>query len=230
MSTNEPLVELFRAESASRMYARGGAEVVALAEATCIVRRAELVCITGPSGSGKSTLIHLMAGIDNPSVGSVEWPAFGASPLELSPGIVGLVFQGPSLIAFLDVGDNVAFPLVLGGVLPTKARAEAERILGELDLVDLITRAPEDLSGGQAQRVAVARALLTKPRLILADEPTGQLDRDNGLHVIDLLVEHAATSGAALVVTTHDPEVASRFKTQWTMRDGRLSVDGEVAC
>jgi len=179
------------------------------------------IALTGPSGSGKSTLLHLLAGLDSPTAGSVDWPALGP-PGRLRPGPVAMVFQAPSLLPPLDVVENVALPLVLGGDDEAAARGAALAALDRLDLGDLARKLPEELSGGQAQRVAVARALVGAPRLLLADEPTGQLDQVTGGHVVDALVETAELTGCALVVATHDPAVAARLAAQWHMIDGRL--------
>ncbi|HEV7534201.1 MAG TPA: ATP-binding cassette domain-containing protein, partial [Acidimicrobiia bacterium] len=172
----------------------------------------------------------LLAGLDVPTVGTVTWPALGECH-QLRPGPVAMVFQGPSLLPPLDVAENVALPLLLAGVPAAEAAEAAGRALDRLGLEDLSAKLPEELSGGQAQRVAVARALAGRPRLILADEPTGQLDHATGAAVVDALLETAAALGAALVVATHDPRVALRLSTRWTMADGRLVVpEGSVPC
>jgi putative ABC transport system ATP-binding protein len=195
--------------------------VVAVHDVTCEVTAAHHVAVSGPSGSGKSTLLHLFAGLTFPTTGTVSWPALGPSR-ELRPSLVGVVFQGPSLIPELDVTENVALPLLLGGADDSVARTAAGAALAGLGLTSLAERLPDELSGGQAQRVAVARVLAGRPRLILADEPTGQLNHAVGEVVIGSLIRSARHLGAALVVTTHDPAVASRFPVRWTMTDGRL--------
>ena len=177
----------------------------------------------GPSGSGKSTLLHLIAGLDTPTTGSITWPAIGARAA-LRPGPVALVFQGPSLLPPLDVTENIALPLVLGGVDGDEASKRARAALARLDLTSLGDKLPEELSGGQSQRVAIARALAQRPRLLLADEPTGQLDHDTGATVIGVLLEAAAETGAALIVSTHDPAVSGRLTTGWLVNDGRLTM------
>ena len=140
------------------------------------------------------------------------------------------MFQGPSLLAPLDVAENVALPLLLDGSDERTAAANARRALARLGLDGLAAKLPEELSGGQAQRVAVARVLAGRPRLILADEPTGQLDHDTGAVVIDALLEAAGALGAALVVATHDPVVARRLQVRWRMEDGALRIGRELAC
>jgi putative ABC transport system ATP-binding protein/lipoprotein-releasing system ATP-binding protein len=205
-----------------RVYGRGSAATVALASTDCEVRAGDRIALVGPSGSGKSTLLHLMAGLDAPTHGQISWPAIGARD-ELAPGRVAVIFQGPSLMEALTVRENVALSLVLDGMRDGEARTRAGEALALLDLGDLADKLPEEISGGQAQRVAVARALAGRPVLILADEPTGQLDRANGATVIDVLLEAAEHAGAALVVSTHDRTVAQRLPTRWQMQSGHLS-------
>jgi putative ABC transport system ATP-binding protein/lipoprotein-releasing system ATP-binding protein len=220
MTADEPLV---RCSGAARTYGSGPAATVALQPTDCEVHAGERVALVGPSGSGKSTLLHLMAGLDEPTIGTVTWPALG-DRAALRPGPVAVVFQGPSLLPPLTVEENVALPLVLGGTPDAEAHVAAQAALGRLDLLELAAKLPEEISGGQAQRVAVARALAGEPALVLADEPTGQLDRASGAAVIDVLLAAADHSRAALVVATHDPAVAGRLAERWAMRDGRLAT------
>lgn len=224
----DPLV---RCTGVARTYGSGRAAVVAVHGVSCEVNVGEGIAIVGPSGSGKSTLLHLMAGLDDPTTGAISWPALGDRSA-LRPRLVGVVFQGPSLLAPLDVEENVALPLVLGGTDPTLA-AEAARIaLALLGLDDVAGALPDELSGGQAQRAAVARVLAARPRLILADEPTGQLDHVTGARVMNALLATASETGAALVVSTHDAAVAERLGRQWQIADGKLlGVDRrEASC
>ena len=221
---------LVRAVGAARTFGRGPTAVVAVHGASCEIAAGARLALTGPSGSGKSTLLHLLAGLDEPTAGTITWPALGERH-QLRPGPVGVVFQGPSLLPPLDVAENVALPLLLAGRAEGEAAAAAHQALARLGLEDLAAKLPEELSGGQAQRVAVARVLAGQPRLIMADEPTGQLDHRNGAVVIDALLEAAAALGAALVVATHDVLVADRFALRWTMADGRLLIpDGSLSC
>lgn len=205
----------------ARTFGDGPTATVALHGATCAVHAGEQIAIAGPSGSGKSTLLHLMAGIDAPTAGQLSWPAIG-DRAALRPGPVAMVFQGPSLLPALSVIENVALPLQLAGAREDEAREQASRALGILGLADLEDKLPDEISGGQAQRVAVARVLAGSPRLVLADEPTGQLDRRNADAVIDVLLHAAASHAAALVIATHDPRVADRLAIRWTVADGRL--------
>lgn len=206
---------------AARTFGSGSAARVALRETTCEIPAGARIALMGPSGSGKSTLLHLMAGLDKPTVGSVEWPGIG-SLAELRPGPVALVFQGPSLLGDLSILENVALPLAFGGTRDRDAKNAAMRALEHLEVADLADKLPEEISGGQAQRVAICRALAGKPRLILADEPTGQLDRQIGDQVVATLIAAADHAGAGLVVSTHDPSIAARFPTRWQLADGQL--------
>ena len=215
---DEPLV---RCIDAARTYGSGRTATVALESATCEVPRGARVALVGPSGSGKSTLLHLMAGLDLPTKGSVEWPAIGSRD-QLRPGPVAVIFQGPSLMGALTVEENAALPLLLAGHSEESAHAEARGALDLLDLLELADKLPEEISGGQAQRVAIARALSGDPDLILADEPTGQLDRASADAVIEVLLAAAEHSNAGLVVATHDFGIAEHLAEHWTMRNGRL--------
>jgi putative ABC transport system ATP-binding protein len=221
MTGPEPDGDLVVAEGVSRTYGRGSTALVAVHGASCRVRPGEQIALVGPSGSGKSTLLHLLAGLDTPTTGQIQWPGLGAAPSRLPAGTVGLVFQGPSLLPDLDVAENVALPLVLSGHGDAEARALALAMLGQLDLADLAAKLPGEISGGQAQRIAVARALIADPKLIFADEPTGQLDHASAATVIALLTARARSLGAGLIVTTHDPVIAAQLDQEWQMLDGR---------
>ncbi len=214
---------LVRCSGAARSYGTGSAATVALEPTDCEVLAGERVALVGPSGSGKSTLLHLMAALDEPTRGDVDWPAIGG-PGELRPGPVAVVFQGPSLLPPLTIEENVALALILGGATDAKAHELAREALERLGLGDLAEKLPEEISGGQSQRVAIARALAGRPRLILADEPTGQLDHVSGVAVVDVLLATAEHTGAALVVSTHDLSVADRLPERWEMHSGRLTT------
>jgi ABC-type lipoprotein export system ATPase subunit len=218
--TAEPVV---RCIGVGRTYGRGESATVALQPTDCEVAPGARIAIVGPSGSGKSTLLHLMAGLDQPTVGRVDWPAIGR-PEVLRPGTVAVVFQGPSLLPPLNVEENVALPLVLAGETDAEARRHARLALALVDLAELRDKLPEEISGGQAQRVAVARALAGDPVLVLADEPTGQLDHVAGAAVVDVLLAAADETGTAVVLATHDPAVWDRFEERWQISNGRLAA------
>src|SRR3954470_4626347 len=221
---DEPLV---LAENAARSFGRGSTATLALRHATCAIYPGERIALTGPSGSGKSTLLHLLGGLDTPTSGTVAWPWLG-SRQGLRPGRVVDVFQGPSLLPPLSVLDNVRLPLLLLGVAESEANEAALAALGMFDLEHLRHKLPEEISGGQAQRVAIARALVARPSLVLADEPTGQLDTATAFAVLDRLLAVVDDIGAAILLSTHDDRVAAQLATRWTMRDGILSTADEA--
>ncbi len=220
---------LVECQNAARTFGSGAQTVVAVHSASCRIEPGQTVALVGVSGSGKSTLLNLLAGLDIPSKGSVTWPTIGARA-SLRPGPVGVVFQTPSLLPPLNVVENVALPLLLGGVARVEADARARGSLDRLGLHWLADKLPEELSGGQAQRVAVARVLAGTPRLILADEPTGQLDRAAAAEVMDALLGAAEFIGAGLLVSTHDEQIAERLAIRWQMTDGRLQTESDSAC
>lgn len=222
MSTR--IAALVACDGAARTFGKGPSAVVAVHTATCRVTAGDRIAITGSSGSGKSTLLHLMAGLDQPTGGTVGWPALAGAPLR--PGPVSVIFQNPSLLPELDVVENVALPLLLVGADPASATAAATAALERLDLAFLAHKLPEEISGGQAQRVAVARTLAGRPRLVVADEPTGQLDHTTAAHVLEALLDAAAALDAAVVLSTHDPAVAAHFPIRWHMSDGGLDTQG----
>jgi ABC-type lipoprotein export system ATPase subunit len=215
---------LLRCEGVARTYGAGPTATVALQATDCEVFAGQQVALVGPSGSGKSTLIHLMAGLDDPTVGTVSWPAIGTRD-ELRPGRVAVIFQGPSLLPPLTVLENISLPLVIGGMTDRDAKDVGRSALRTLDLEELADKLPEEISGGQAQRAAVARALAGEPSLILADEPTGQLDRTNGAAVVDVLLAASEHAGSALVVSTHDLTVAARLPERWEMHSGEIQTN-----
>jgi ABC-type lipoprotein export system ATPase subunit len=213
------LVELDRV---SRSFRVNGDEIAALTNASCAISAADRIAIMGPSGSGKSTLLALMSQLDMPTSGSISWPGFPAGEA-LRPRHIGLAFQTPSLIPALTALENVEVPLLILDE-SENVRARAMAALDSLDLGSLADRLPEELSGGQAQRVATARALVTHPGLLLADEPTGQLDQATGQALIRQLIEVSEKAGSALVIATHDPAIARQMKTVWRMDFGRLET------
>lgn len=222
---------LLEAVAVERRYRDGRSSVHALAPASFRIRSGDRIAIMGPSGSGKTTLLCVMAGLDRPSHGAIRWPALGGAAAAgdgdaFRPAEVAMLFQSPSLLPLLTVLENVALPLAIA---PAMAGRELtpRAALDLLGVGDLADRFPDELSGGQAQRVAAARALVTAPRLVLADEPTGQLDADTGARLMDALLVAVAASDAALVVATHDPSVAKRLDMIWLMNKGALQT-GDV--
>src|SRR2546428_5237212 len=212
---------LVRAESLSRLFGAGLGAVSAVAEATFTIQSADRIALVGPSGSGKSTLLHLLAGLDRQTGGQIEWPALGP-PESLRPGPVAMAFQGPSLLPPLTELENVALPVLLSGGSEEDAVAEARGLLAVFEVTQVAEKLPEELSGGQSQRVGLARAFSGSPRLRVADEPTGQQDPATGARLMDAILTIADQEGAALVIATHDRSIAERLPTRWSIQDGRL--------
>ncbi|GAA1568198.1 ATP-binding cassette domain-containing protein [Dactylosporangium maewongense] len=197
-------------------------EVTAVDDVSCLVVAGDRIAVTGPSGSGKSTLLHLVAGIDRPTSGTATWPRLPGGPLQ-HPGSVGIVFQQPNLLPDLTALENVQLPLLLAGHTAEAAAEAAAEALRTLELGHLADRLPHELSGGQAHRVAVARAVAGRPELVVADEPTAALDGPTAAHLAAALLATVERVGAALLIATHDETVAARMRTSWSMTHGTLT-------
>lgn len=223
--TGPPAIEAVDVE---RTYDLDGVSVRALRGVSFTVERGDYVAIVGPSGSGKSTLMHLLGGLDRPTSGTLRIDGrdvTGLTPAELAHlrnEVIGFVFQSFHLLARTTAVDNVALPLVYRGLNARERREKARATLATVGLEHRMDHRPNQLSGGEQQRVAIARALVTQPTVVLADEPTGNLDTATGRAVLDLLERLNAESGAALVMVTHDREVAARARRQIHMRDGLI--------
>jgi putative ABC transport system ATP-binding protein len=212
----------------SRSYGSGDTTVRAVERATLTVHRGQFVAIEGPSGSGKTTLLGLLAGLEPADEGTVRVLGHDLATLSSSERAqlrrtqIGIVFQAFGLLPTLDAQDNVALPLRLAGCLPDEAARRARRALAAVDLGHLGHSRIDELSGGERQRVGVARAIAIEPAVILADEPTGNLDERNGRMVVELLAAQAGATGAAVVLVTHDPLSARVAKRRYAMEDGVL--------
>ena len=211
----------------SRVYDMGHVQVPALADVSMQVFRGEFVAILGPSGSGKTTMMNILGCLDRPTSGAYRLAGSPVAELDddglakLRSRSIGFVFQSYNLLPRTTALDNVATPLLYQGVSRRDRAARAKTALERLGMGDRLDHEPTELSGGQQQRVAVARALVTEPALILADEPTGNLDSHAGAEVMDLLHELNA-AGRTIVLITHDTEVAATAKRQIHLRDGRV--------
>ncbi|PFG42475.1 putative ABC transport system ATP-binding protein [Isoptericola jiangsuensis] len=219
---------VLRCADVTRTFGRGDARVHALQGVTLGVRPGELLVVRGPSGSGKTTLLHVLGGLDAPTAGRVwlgerELTALPADDvLAARRDEIGYVFQAFGLVPVLSAAENVEVPLRLRRVPPAERAARVADALERVGLAGHADQRPYELSGGQQQRVGIARALVAAPRVLLADEPTGQLDSATGRRVMDLLRELVHTAGTAAVVTTHDPELVARADRVVDLHDGSL--------
>jgi len=213
-----------------RSYRVGRETVHALENVEMAVAQGEFVAIVGPSGSGKSTLLNLLGGLDQPTSGNVlldghDLANYNEEQLaSLRRQKLGFIFQRHDLFPELLVRENVEFPLLLNGTLPEERRQRADSLLELVGLSDKAEALPEELSGGQQQRVGIARSLANMPLILLADEPTGNLDSTTSAEIVGVLIELTHRQGLTLVMVTHDPEVAGRADRILTMLDGHLSA------
>ncbi|MDN3545487.1 ABC transporter ATP-binding protein [Kinneretia asaccharophila] len=222
---------LIRIESLSKAYRRGQQDIPVLLDVSLEVQAGEFVALMGPSGSGKSTLLNLIAGIDQPSsgrivIGGVDIATLGEGALaDWRAAHVGFIFQFYNLMPVLTALENVELPLLLTGLSARQRREHAQAALAMVRLDDRLDHYPNELSGGQQQRVAIARALVSDPSLIVADEPTGDLDRSTGGEVLDLLERLNRELGKTIVMVTHDPKAAARARRLIHLEKGVLVPD-----
>ena len=220
---------LYRLRGVQRHYLRGPAAVSALRGVDLDVARGEFLCIEGPSGSGKSTLLQLLGALDTPSAGTVQMDGeeLGRAGDQVLTGIrsarIGFVFQQFNLIPTLSAAENVALAMVPRRASREDRMARAGELLTRVGLGHRLDHLPSRLSGGEQQRVAIARALANRPEVIVADEPTGNLDSESAGEVMGLLAELRANDGVTVIVATHDPEVAQRASRHIKLRDGLIS-------
>ncbi|WMW81993.1 ABC transporter ATP-binding protein [Undibacterium cyanobacteriorum] len=216
LSGNEHDVPVIRIRNLSKTYFRGGQAINVLSDVNLEIAHAEFLSLMGPSGSGKSTLLNLVAGIDKPSGGEIEIGGINIARLneaqlaDWRASNVGFIFQFYNLMPVLTAFENVELPLLLTNLSRSQRKAHVQAALEMVKLTDRMDHYPNELSGGQQQRVAIARALVTDPTLIVADEPTGDLDRHTAEEVLDLLDQLQRDLGKTIIMVTHDPKAAAR--------------------
>jgi putative ABC transport system ATP-binding protein len=207
----------------------GKQHVAALKDVSLEIREGEFIAFTGPSGSGKSTLLQIIGGLDKPNEGTIVINGQNIAKLsdralsKFRNQTVGFVFQFFYLQPFLSLQTNLAVPGIFARMKPQEFKARAQELAQSVGLGDRLSHLPKELSGGQMQRAAIARALLNKPKLILADEPTGNLDSTNGEAIIELFDKVRKEFGTTIVVVTHDPKVAAHADREIVLRDGRIT-------
>jgi putative ABC transport system ATP-binding protein len=226
-------MRIVETENLTKIFGRGEAQVNALDGVSLHVDTGEFVAVMGPSGCGKSTLLHMIGGLDRPTAGVVRLEGQDLSSLDddelsdLRREHIGFIFQFYNLIPTLTALDNTALPLVLGGMKAIDAQSRAREWLEKLEVADRSTHRPDELSGGQRQRVAIARSLVTDPSLILADEPTGNLDSKATLEFATLLRDIVDRWERSILLVTHDPRISSYADRIIHLRDGRISSQTE---
>jgi putative ABC transport system ATP-binding protein len=228
------IMEVTRGENVTRVYQTGKVETQALRGVSLSIQNGEFTALIGPSGSGKTTLLQLIGCLDQPTTGKVFINGKDVSKLnrnrraEVRCGTIGFVFQFFALIPTLTAYENIEMPLLLTGKNASERRQRVSRLLEWIDLADRAQHRPDQLSGGQQQRVAVARALATNPALILADEPTANLDTPNGKQVMEVMTRLNRETGVTFVFATHDPRVIQYARRVVTLRDGLVVEDVET--
>jgi putative ABC transport system ATP-binding protein len=228
-----PLIELIAVE---KEYRLGLTRVTALNQIDLSIEHGEFIAVWGPSGSGKSTLCNLIGLTDYPTSGTLTFESRDMGSLsddqrsDMRSKQFGFIFQDFNLIPVLTALDNVALPLQIQGFTGKQARKQAEKLLGELGLEQHTHHRPNKLSGGQQQRVAIARALITHPALVIADEPTANLDSANAKKIIDIMRETNRRNGTTFIFSTHDQRLLSRVRRRIRLHDGRIRADNQEVC
>jgi putative ABC transport system ATP-binding protein len=221
--------QFLQTKGLSRIYSSGRIHVAALQEVSFSLEKGQFMGVTGSSGSGKSTLLNLLGGLDTPTSGIIE--THGKRVSEMSSDelalyrrfSVGMIFQSFNLIPSLTAWENVGLPMLFAGVTKKERRNRAEFLLAEIGLAGRLNHRPGELSGGEQQRVAIARALVNNPELLLADEPTGNLDSRTSLDIIDLLGELNRSQGLSIIMVSHEESLLSRYaQVVLPLKDGRL--------
>ncbi len=225
-----------KAVGLTKIYQKGNQEIVPLRDITFTVQPSEFISLMGPSGSGKTTLLNLLAGIDSPSRGTLEIAGCSLDQMNREKLTkwrsenVGYIFQLYHLMPVLTTFENVELPLLLQNLSKKERRDRVEKVIDQVGLSDRLEHFPRELSGGQEQRVAIARALVADPSLIVADEPTGDLDRDSADEILQILEDLAAKQGKTIVMVTHDPKAAARATRCLQLEKGSLIPSNGELC
>jgi putative ABC transport system ATP-binding protein len=225
-----------KAVGLTKIYQKGNQEIVPLRDITFTVQPSEFISLMGPSGSGKTTLLNLLAGIDSPSRGTLEIAGCSLDQMNREKLTkwrsenVGYIFQLYHLMPVLTTFENVELPLLLQNLSKKERRDRVEKVIDQVGLSDRLEHFPRELSGGQEQRVAIARALVADPSLIVADEPTGDLDRDSADEILQILEDLAAKQGKTIVMVTHDPKAAARATRCLQLEKGSLIPSNSDLC
>ena len=222
-------MSLVKAENLTKVYRMGEIEVEALKSASFEIQPASFISFIGPSGSGKTTLLNLIGCLDKPTSGKLEVSDVNTSDLTRKEAAafrgknLGFIFQDFNLIPVLTVYENVEYPLLIVQSVPAEKRKErVNSLLKKVGMIDQRDKYPDQISGGQKQRVAVARALVTNPKLVLADEPTANLDSKTAFMVIDIMRQMKDEFGVTFIFSTHDPKIVSEVEAVYTLQDGKL--------
>jgi lipoprotein-releasing system ATP-binding protein len=228
-----PATTVLECRGVVRRFREGSATLEVLSGVDLAIGKAERVAIVGASGSGKTTLLQIMGGLDDPTAGTVSVGGQSMANVgetakgELRNRYIGFVYQFHHLLPEFTAEENVAMPLLIRHVRKAQALEQARALLGRVGLAERLTHKPGELSGGERQRAAVARALITRPMLVLADEPTGNLDAGNGEHVLGLMLELNRELSTSLVIVTHDHSIARRIDRMLMLEQGRLKTAGD---
>jgi lipoprotein-releasing system ATP-binding protein len=220
---------ILQCQHLAKSYVDGKLETHVLTDINLTVNKGDRLAIVGSSGSGKSTLLHLLGGLDTPTSGKIEVQGQDLNSLsvnalsELRNQSLGFVYQFHHLLPEFTAVENVAMPLIIGGQSPNHAQQQAQALLEQVGLAHRLEHKPSELSGGERQRAALARALITQPACLLADEPTGNLDSRTAQSIFDLIMSLNESLGTALVIVTHDTDLAARMDKTLTLIDGKLS-------
>jgi len=225
---------ILEAREVSKVYQMGSTTVAALDHVSVAVNAGEFAAIQGTSGSGKSTLLNVLGGLDHPTGGEILFDSKPLAPLSKKAmaryrrNSVGMIFQGFNLIPTMSAEENVGLALAFAGVRGTQRKQRAQELLDRVGLADRLTHRPAELSGGEQQRVAIARALANRPRVLLADEPTGNLDSTRAHELLTLLRAMVGTDALTIIMVTHDHELAQTFADRIIlMKDGRVEIKDE---